>query len=276
MPENMTPETRPGPAPTLAARSSSTSGSGPTRPGRCERYRRSVPAPAGLGLEIIGVPEGAPLALDMPLQSVTEGVLVTGTVTATVARRVRAVPRPGRRRLARRVCELFAYPDSATDETTRAGRGPPDRARSASTSNRWCVTWWCWACPGRRCAGRTVPGCAPNAGSGSTTCRPVTRTSSSTRVGPALAGSARRRPARPSSRQQTDVTASARPKYQENPRGRSEAEDVAQQHPRPPFAVEDDAPTLVLCPNRACGEMKLPHTACSNCGQYDGKQVLAV
>jgi large subunit ribosomal protein L32 len=36
------------------------------------------------------------------------------------------------------------------------------------------------------------------------------------------------------------------------------------------------APTLVRCPNRACGEMKLPHTACSNCGQYDGKQVLAV
>ncbi len=36
------------------------------------------------------------------------------------------------------------------------------------------------------------------------------------------------------------------------------------------------APTLVLCPNRACGAMKLPHTACENCGQYDGKQVLAV
>ncbi len=35
-------------------------------------------------------------------------------------------------------------------------------------------------------------------------------------------------------------------------------------------------PTLVVCPNRACGEMKLPHTACKNCGQYDGKQVLAV
>ena len=30
------------------------------------------------------------------------------------------------------------------------------------------------------------------------------------------------------------------------------------------------------CPNRACGEMKLPHTACANCGQYDGKQVLSV
>jgi large subunit ribosomal protein L32 len=36
------------------------------------------------------------------------------------------------------------------------------------------------------------------------------------------------------------------------------------------------ATTLVRCPNRACGEMVRPHTACSNCGQYDGKQVLAV
>jgi large subunit ribosomal protein L32 len=36
------------------------------------------------------------------------------------------------------------------------------------------------------------------------------------------------------------------------------------------------APTLVRCPNRACGEMVRPHTACSHCGQYDGKQVLAV
>jgi large subunit ribosomal protein L32 len=34
--------------------------------------------------------------------------------------------------------------------------------------------------------------------------------------------------------------------------------------------------TLARCPNRACGELKLPHTACANCGQYDGKQVLAV
>ncbi len=36
------------------------------------------------------------------------------------------------------------------------------------------------------------------------------------------------------------------------------------------------APTLVPCPNRACGELKLPPPACSNRGQYDGKQVLAV
>jgi len=36
------------------------------------------------------------------------------------------------------------------------------------------------------------------------------------------------------------------------------------------------APTIVNCPNRACGQPKLPHTACASCGQYDGVQVLAV
>jgi large subunit ribosomal protein L32 len=36
------------------------------------------------------------------------------------------------------------------------------------------------------------------------------------------------------------------------------------------------APNLVTCSNRACGQPKLAHTACPTCGQYDGKQVLAV
>ena len=36
------------------------------------------------------------------------------------------------------------------------------------------------------------------------------------------------------------------------------------------------APTLAPCSNRACGAMKPPHTACPTCGQYDGRNVLAV
>ncbi len=35
-------------------------------------------------------------------------------------------------------------------------------------------------------------------------------------------------------------------------------------------------PTLVACSNRACREMKPPHVACPNCGQYDGRQVVGV
>src|SRR5690242_9951281 len=54
------------------------------RPGTQREYRRDALAPAGLGLDLIAVPVGAPIALDVQLQSVTEGVLVTGTVTTTV------------------------------------------------------------------------------------------------------------------------------------------------------------------------------------------------
>ena len=41
-----------------------------------------VPAPANLGVELVSVPEGAELELDIQLERVTEGILVTGTVRA--------------------------------------------------------------------------------------------------------------------------------------------------------------------------------------------------
>lgn len=31
---------------------------------------------------------------------------------------------------------------------------------------------------------------------------------------------------------------------------------------------------LVQCSN--CGEMRLPHTVCSNCGHYQGREVISV
>jgi uncharacterized protein len=86
--------------------------------GALKDYRRSVPAPAGLGLDLIGVPEGAPLALDVRLESVSEGVLVTGTLTAPVTGQCGRCLDPVTDELDVDVCELFAYPDSATDETT--------------------------------------------------------------------------------------------------------------------------------------------------------------
>lgn len=45
---------------------------------------RTVPAPAALGTDVIGVPEGAEIALDLRLEAVTDGVLVTGDVTVPV------------------------------------------------------------------------------------------------------------------------------------------------------------------------------------------------
>jgi uncharacterized protein len=49
------------------------------RAGAMTTVETSVPAPAGLGTEVIGVPEGSPIELDLRLEAVVEGVLVTGT-----------------------------------------------------------------------------------------------------------------------------------------------------------------------------------------------------
>jgi uncharacterized protein len=88
------------------------------RAGSLRDYRRSVPAPAGLGLDLVGVPEGAPLTLELRLESVTEGVLVTGTVTAPMTGQCGRCLDPISDELRVDVCELFAYRNSTTDETT--------------------------------------------------------------------------------------------------------------------------------------------------------------
>ena len=88
------------------------------RPGSLREYRRRVPAPAGFGLDVIAVPEGAPLDLALKLESVTEGVLVTGTGSAPVSGQCGRCLDPVLDELDLDVCELFAYAHSATDETT--------------------------------------------------------------------------------------------------------------------------------------------------------------
>ena len=88
------------------------------RPGSMRAYRRSVPAPAGLGLDLIGVPQGAPLAVDIRLESVTEGVLVTGSATGPLTGECGRCLDPVSDELVVDFCELFAYPNSLTDETT--------------------------------------------------------------------------------------------------------------------------------------------------------------
>jgi uncharacterized protein len=52
------------------------------RPGSQREVTRTVPAPADLGIEVLSVPEGSPVELDLRLEAVMEGVLVTGTATA--------------------------------------------------------------------------------------------------------------------------------------------------------------------------------------------------
>jgi uncharacterized protein len=83
------------------------------RPGSMRTLRETVPAPEDLGTAVIGFPEGTELDLDLRLEAVMEGVLVSGTVRGrAVGECVRCleevledveVP----------FTELFAYPERA-------------------------------------------------------------------------------------------------------------------------------------------------------------------
>lgn len=50
------------------------------RAGSTRTVQRTVAAPADLGTDVIGIPEGADVELDLRLEAVMEGVLVTGSV----------------------------------------------------------------------------------------------------------------------------------------------------------------------------------------------------
>ncbi len=78
----------------------------------------TVPSPSRIGLDLIGVDEGAPLRLDLRIESVSEGALVTGTVSAPTSGECARCLTPITGDVEIDLTELFAYPDSATDETT--------------------------------------------------------------------------------------------------------------------------------------------------------------
>ncbi|MGW1837360.1 YceD family protein [Streptomyces sp. NPDC002067] len=94
------------------------------RPGALQRLSRTVEAPRDLGNEVIGVPEGAPITLDLRLESVMDGVLVTGTARATVKGECVRCLEPLERELTADFQELFAYPDA--DARTRPAESGDD------------------------------------------------------------------------------------------------------------------------------------------------------
>jgi uncharacterized protein len=77
-----------------------------------------VASPSRIGLEMIGIEAGTPLQLDLQVESVSEGVLVTGTLTAPTAGECSRCLTPFSGQVEVRLTELFAYPDSITDATT--------------------------------------------------------------------------------------------------------------------------------------------------------------
>ena len=87
------------------------------RAGAMKLVQTSVQAPADLGIAVIGVPPGSPVELDLRLESVVEGVLVTGTATVELLGECVRCLGEVSEQLEVDVQELFVHPESdATEE----------------------------------------------------------------------------------------------------------------------------------------------------------------
>ena len=84
--------------------------------GGMKQVRTTVDAPSGLGIDVIGVPPGSPVALDLRLESVVEGVLVTGTATVHVRGECVRCLTEVSDTLEIDVQELFVHPESEAGE----------------------------------------------------------------------------------------------------------------------------------------------------------------
>jgi len=86
------------------------------RPGSMREMTLTEPAPADLGIEVLGVAEGSPVELDLRLEAVMEGVLVTGTARATLTGECARCLEPLVDEIDVRFQELFVYEDHASDD----------------------------------------------------------------------------------------------------------------------------------------------------------------
>ncbi|MFD9954721.1 YceD family protein [[Kitasatospora] papulosa] len=94
------------------------------RPGAMKRLTRTAEAPKDLGIDgVIGVPENAPLALVLRLESVMEGVLVTGTARATAEGECVRCLEPLTLEVEADFQEMFSYPDA--DDRNRSRTADP-------------------------------------------------------------------------------------------------------------------------------------------------------
>lgn len=89
------------------------------RPGTMSEVHRTVATPPDkLGVEMIGIPAGSDVDLDLRLESVSEGILVTGTACGETAGQCSRCLEPIDGTVTVFLTELFAYPDSVTEQTT--------------------------------------------------------------------------------------------------------------------------------------------------------------
>ncbi len=86
------------------------------RPGSMRRVTRTVALPHPFGDEVLGIAQGADLVLELRLESVMEGVLVSGTAGATALGECVRCLDPIEELVDVDVQELFAYPESSSAE----------------------------------------------------------------------------------------------------------------------------------------------------------------
>jgi uncharacterized protein len=99
------------------------------RPGTMKMVRRTVPGRVGFGVEMAGVPEGVDVELDLRLESVMEGVLVTGSVRALATGECGRCLGDFSFELDTDLTELFVYPDRDRSGPDRDGSGENDDVR---------------------------------------------------------------------------------------------------------------------------------------------------
>lgn len=85
------------------------------RPGAMRTVQQEVTMPARLGTDVIAIDEGATVDLDLRLESVMEGVLVSGTASTLAHGICGRCLRPVTEELTADLNELFAYPERAAE-----------------------------------------------------------------------------------------------------------------------------------------------------------------
>jgi len=87
------------------------------RPGSMRKDSYTVPAPADLGVEMVGVPEGTDIELDLRLEAVMEGVLVSGTARSPLSGECARCLDPLTSSIEVEFQELYVYSDTRSGES---------------------------------------------------------------------------------------------------------------------------------------------------------------
>ncbi len=86
------------------------------RAGEVKQVKRVTEAPEELGIAMIGVPPGSPVALDLMVEAVVEGVLVTGTAEVQLAGQCARCLEELSTSTEVDLQELYLYPDKEPDD----------------------------------------------------------------------------------------------------------------------------------------------------------------